>query len=482
MENTPGTEEESRKTYVLDTNVLIHNPSALWSFKENDVVIPLCVIEELDRLKDSKSEDSYVRYAARSAIRKLRGLMKRGSLRNGVPLNKSGGRLFVSSIDKLDALPPELDRKKVDNEIVAVALKHKDKSAILVTNDTNMAIKAQFCGIAVEEYKSDKLLENAADLYSGFIELKVLFAGVLTAFGEAKKMSAGDAVSDDRKKLFDNQCCKLVSGDHYLLAIYKKESDKFVLVPKESDTKSRVKPRNDEQKLSLALLSDPSIELVTIVGSAGTGKTLISLLAGYLQQEHIYERIIVFRPHIEAGGGMGFLPGELQEKFAPWTLPIIDNYGRILGDYDDDTYRKDGDDDKQSFAGKKKRVGGKEKSSYQRVGRPTLVEEEIRHGLLEISPMDYLRGRTLDHAFVIVDEAQNMTLHQLKTIITRAGEGTKVVLIGDVTQIDNPYLTAETNGLTHVVEKFKGNSIFGHITMVKGDERSRLVGIAAEIL
>lgn len=475
---------EGKKTYILDTNVLIHDPKALSRFKEHLVVIPLWVVEEMDRLKGRSSEKPYVQYAARSVIRKLRELMKIGSLREGVQINKSGGVLKIDSTLGTSSLPGELDNLKADNQIIAVAMKYREQGAILVTNDGNMAIKAQFCGLEAEEYRSDKLIDNIDNLYSGFAELKVSDGSVLTVLGTNKRISAAEAVNSSRKKLQPNQCCRLVSGDNYLLAIYRKKTDEFVLVPKESAGNGRVKPRNDEQKIALALLLDPRVMLVTLMGHAGTGKTLVSLLAGYLQR-HLYKRITVFRPHIEAGGGMGFLPGSLEEKFAIWAKPIVGNYELIVGTYDAGALHKDREPAPMAKKGKaSRRVKDSDFVPNEDAfhgGKVSLVEEAIRQGLLEIIPMDYERGNNRDETFLIVDEAQNMTPHQLKTIITRAGKGTKVVLIGDVTQIDNDYLTSETNGLTHVIEKFKGQEVFGHITMVKG-ERSLLAELAAKLL
>ncbi|OKH20170.1 phosphate starvation-inducible protein PhoH [Hydrococcus rivularis NIES-593] len=440
-----------KKAFVIDTNLLLHDPNAMLRFEDNDVVLPITIIEELDRFK--KQADVIGRNA-RQASRTLDKLRQQGHLTEGILLD-SGGTLRVALCDKkiLRELPAELEGDSADNAILAVALelkRHCQCPVVLVSKDINLRIKADALGLAAEDYKTDKV--NVEGLYTGTGE-------VMVAAKEIEQLLKEGSLILNRE-FFPNQALTLIDSanpSHTALAVVDGASQRIVpLLKLPQSGISRIRPRNREQKFAFDLLLRDSIPLVTLVGKAGTGKTLLAIAAGLhkVADEKAYSRLLISRPVVPMGRDIGYLPGEVKEKLTPWMQPLYDNFDLIFGTQE-----------------------SSDKPRHWRRGH----EELIEFGLLEIEPLTYIRGRTLPKQFFVVDEAQNLTPHEVKTILTRAGEGTKVVLTGDIDQIDNPYVDAASNGLSYVVEKFKRDPLAGHITLLKG-ERSDLAERAASLL
>ena len=437
------------KTYVLDTNVLLHDPQAFLKFSDNTVIVPLTVIEEIDRFKKEQSETGR---NARQISRMIDDFRLRAKLIDGVPL-ENGGMLKVAIYDEslLKKLPPELRAERGDNCILAVAKdlqeQHPDADIIFVTKDINLRIKADTIGMRAEDYRNDKV--PVEDLYTGSVELNVSSDDVDRFYGQG--------FLDLDVDIFANQGVTLVdesNPSHTALGRYdagKKQILPLHKIPKEGIW--GITPRNREQQFAFDLLLNDDIQLVSLVGKAGTGKTLLAIAAGLLKtaDEGAYNRLLVSRPVFPMGRDLGFLPGDVEEKLSPWMQPIFDNVELLLSSYDE---------------------VGKRKRGYR---------ELIDLGLMEIEPLTYIRGRSIPKQYMIVDEAQNLTPHEIKTIITRAGEGTKIVLTGDPQQIDNPYVDSASNGLSFSVERLKGQEIAGHTTLSKG-ERSSLAELAANLL
>ena len=461
-----------RKTFVLDTNVLLHDPQALTRFEDNQIVIPIEVVEEIDRFKRDPAEKGR---NARQVSRLLDDLRAKGNLADGVPIDGGGGSLKVvfCRSETLAALPPELKAGNGDNNILAVALEQQRLQAVigdqppvvLVTKDTNLRIKADAVGLIAQDYTTDKV--DIGDLYPGFCELwvsaeqmdRVKLAPGLETDGLTlpAPLQANEGVT-----LID-----LAQPAHTLLARYNGAT--ATLQPLQQAPKAklgRIQARNREQTFALDLLLDPAVQLITLVGKAGTGKTLLALAAGLNQvaDERLYERLLVTRPVISLGKEIGFLPGDLEEKMGPWMQPIIDNLDFLLGG--------GGEDHGQGRGGGPARAGRTPRSNWG---------DLKTMGLLEVEAISYIRGRSIPRQYMVVDEAQNLTPHEVKTIVTRVGEGTKIVLTGDPYQIDNPYVDAESNGLTWLVERFKGQPLAGHVTLQRG-ERSPLAELAANLL
>lgn len=441
-----------KKAFVLDTNVLLHDPNAMLKFKDNDVILPITIIEELDRFK---KQAEMTGRNARQVSRTLDQLRSLGHLTEGINLEE-GGRLLVALCDRetLKQLPPELEGDRADNAILAVALKFKQSCqcrVVLVSKDTNLRIKADSLGLNAQDYEVDKV--DVKDLYTGTTEIQVSQATIEQFFQEGEVVLNGN-------NFYPNQALTLVNegnSSHTGLAMVEGNHNRVVsLVKLPATGVSHIYPRNREQRFALNLLLRDSISLVTLVGKAGTGKTLLAIAAGLqkVAEEKVYNRLLISRPVVPMGRDLGYLPGDIKDKLTPWMQPLYDNFDLILGTQDPLT-----------------------KPSHWRPGYEELMEK----GLLQIEPLTYIRGRTVPQQFLIVDEAQNLTPHEVKTIVTRAGEGTKVVLTGDPEQIDNPYVDAASNGLTYIVERFKGEPLAGHIILLKG-ERSSLAERAAALL
>jgi PhoH-like ATPase len=440
-----------KKAFVLDTNVLLHDPSAMLHFEDNDVVLPITIIEELDRFKKQPEETGR---NARQASRTLDELRQRGHLTEGIPTDGGGSlRVALCSRETLHKLPAELESDRGDNSILAVALELKDKCqcpVILVSKDINLRIKADALGLTAEDYKTDKI--DVQELYTGTAEIMV-------DANEIDQLYELGAIHIGTRSAYPNQALTLVDAAnpaHTALAIVDRDGKIVPLAKQPQGGISHIRARNREQSFALDLLMRDQISLVTLQGQAGTGKTLLAIAAGLhkVANERLYSRLLISRPVVPMGRDLGFLPGEINEKLSPWMQPLYDNFDLIFGTQDPSA-----------------------KAKHWRRGH----EELLEMGLLQIEPLTYIRGRTIPKQFLIVDEAQNLTPHEVKTILTRAGEGTKVVLTGDIDQIDNPYVDAASNGLTYVVERFKQESLAAHITLVKG-ERSILAERSAALL
>ncbi|MFN9628820.1 MAG: PhoH family protein [Cyanobacteriota bacterium] len=457
-----------RKTFVLDTNVLLHDPLALTRFQDNAVVVPIEVVEEIDRFKRDPSEKGR---NARQVSRLLDQLREKGNLADGVTIDAaSGGTLKVVFCrnETLEQLPPELKGGNGDNNILAVALEQRLQEVmgshlpvVLVTKDTNLRIKADAVGLIAQDYTTDKV--DIADLYPGFCEVWTSAEQMDQVKAEGGLPEA--ALPAGHPALVANEGVTLVDQaqpNHTLLARFHGASG--ALHPLQRAPKVRlgaIQARNREQTFALDLLLDPEIQLVTLIGKAGTGKTLLALAAGLhmVADERAYDRLLVTRPVIPLGKDIGFLPGDIEEKMGPWMQPIIDNLDFLLGAHEG-------------------HQGGSR--GGQRAPRNSWTDLKGM-GLLEVEAISYIRGRSIPRQYMVVDEAQNLTPHEVKTIVTRVGEGTKIVLTGDPYQIDNPYVDAESNGLTWLVERFKGQGLAGHVTLLRG-ERSALAELAANLL
>jgi len=446
----------NKKIFVLDTNVLIHNPQSMFSFDENDVVIPITVIEEVDNFKKSVDEKGR---NARQIGRFLDELREKGSLRKGVSTEKGGSIKVVLSRKVSDTANDVLITDTNDNLIIGTALFIKEQNpktpVILISKDANVRIKADAVGLEAANFETDKI--NFSELYSGY--LKLIIDDVTIAEFEEKKF-----LLNDFGEIYPNQfvlLCKHEDDEEGVLARYSVENNTiYPLKYYNGQELFGITSRNIEQTMSFDLLMDPDVKLVSLVGKAGTGKTLIALAAGLNQvvEANSYTRLVVSRPVSPLGKDIGYLPGTKAEKFNPWMQPIYDNMEILLS-----TKNEKEDNGNGKIFGKK---------------QPGL-KDYLDFGFIELEPLTYIRGRSLPDQYIIIDEAQNLTPHEMKTIITRAGEGTKIVLTGDPYQIDIPYLDSESNGLSIAVEKLKAEKIVGHVTLTKG-ERSVLADLAAK--
>jgi PhoH-like ATPase len=438
-----------RKNFILDTNVLLHDPRSIYGFSDNNVVVPIYVIEEIDRFKRDLSE---LGRNARLVARYLDSFRAEGSLGEGVPL-PAGGTIRVAFTSK--ELPSTMaDGQLMDNRILAVALdireKEPDHQAVFITKDTSLRIRADALGLVAEDYDTERV--EISELYTGFTELFVpgeLVDQMYKPNAEVE-VPGQDALSPNQFVLLKDQ----TNPSH--TAMGRLDGVRRKIVPLMRTGKEGawgVRPRNMEQSYTLDLLLNDEIKLVTIVGKAGTGKTLLAIAAGLQKttEENLYQKLLVSRPIFPLGRDIGYLPGDVEQKLNPWMQPIFDNVEFLMN---------------LSRADKKAGRGH---------------HELMDLGILEIEPLTYIRGRSIPNQFIIVDEAQNLTPHEVKTIITRVGDNTKIVLTGDPFQIDNPYVDATNNGLVHVVNRFKSEKIAGHITMTKG-ERSALAELAANLL
>jgi len=437
------------KNFILDTNVLLHDPQSLFKFQENNIFIPITVIEEVDKFKKDMNETGR---NARMVSRILDTMREKGSLAAGIDLPGSGVlKVVLFSEAFYKHLPVDLRGDSNDNRILGVALdvqqKQPDIPTIFVTKDTNLRIKADTVGLAAEDYENDKI--DIQDLYSGTRAIE-MSAEAIDRFHGQGWLDAPQGISPNEFiTIIDNS-----NPSHSAVCRYDNASGKIVPVrkaPKEGVWS--IFPRNMEQSFALDVLMDDTIKLVTLVGKAGTGKTLLAIAAGLqkVAEENIYNRLLVSRPVFPMGKDLGFLPGDIEEKLTPWMQPIFDNVELLISGHESEKRRSKG------------------------------YKELMAMGLLDIEPLTYIRGRSIPNQYLIVDEAQNLTPHEIKTIVTRVGEGTKIVLTGDPYQIDNPYVDSSSNGLTFLVEKFKGEKIAAHVTLTKG-ERSELAELAANLL
>jgi len=468
---------DSKKIFVLDTSVLVHDPDALENFQDNTIVLHIVVLEELDHLKKSPDE---VGQMARLVIRKLDQYRQNGSLSSGVSTSHGGElRVEFSNNTEFENLLSAGLNKTNDNHLISLAKKlqfqNPSKEIILVSKDLNLRVKADACGVKSQDYEFDK-----KGLYSGIVEIDMQNEEhdlVHEIHTNSKNILSAERVFECAGEITDfppNQCCVLKNyKGKSALAVFKKAASEFRLVKSDfveealslKSKKREVYPKNTEQCFAYHLLMDPKVILMTMVGKAGSGKTLIALYTGYNQvgeENSPHDQLLIYRPNIELGKSLGYLPGSIKEKFEPWMQPVLDNLDLVLKDREKNY--------KSGFS-----------KNQRDAATPDNFRDYIDQGFMEISPITFIRGRSLHHKFIIIDEAQNLTKHEIKTILTRPGEGTKVVLTGDLDQIDNRFVNSESNGLAHVVQKFKGQEIFGHITMKK-TERSLLAQLAADLL
>ncbi len=434
------------KFFVLDTNVLLHNSEAIFSFSDNTVVLPMTVIEELDKFK--KNNDELGRNA-RQVIRQLDRLRKQGSLGRGVPM-ENGGTLRIT-VEKEHMEGIGMDMSIPDNRIIATAYNLRDngKKVTFVSKDINVRLKADALGIEVKDFEKEKA--DYDTLYTGWQQL-------IVPAGKINAMYQQEEVILEGVELLNNECVLLVDeGNPKHTGMGRVVgADRVRAMNPNYESAWKITPRSKEQRMALELLMDPSVALVTLIGQAGTGKTLLALAAGMAAtlQDKSYEKMLVSRPVIPLGRDIGYLPGSKDEKMKLWMQPIFDNLSYLLGLPNN---------------------GDKEETTPQMVNR--LIKDEK----IELEALTYIRGRSISRQYVIIDEAQNLTPHEVKTIISRAGEGTKIVMTGDPEQIDNPYLDASSNGLSYTVERLKGKELCGHITLTKS-ERSLLSALAADYL
>ncbi|MBN1326155.1 PhoH family protein [Candidatus Falkowbacteria bacterium] len=450
------------KVFIVDTSVIMHDPQApiILADKDNLAVIPLPVLEELEHFK---VEGNGKGFNAREAFRILDELRKKGALSTGVK-TELGGEVVVSTTE-IKRFPDGMARTN-DNRIILTAqkMKHKNPQVKIVSKDRALRIKAEALGIESEDYENDKVVRKVEELYSGFTKINLTST---TDFVISQIYKAPVSVNEirglDLSALHPNQCCEFVSAEgKTALAIFKKEGGKFFRVHKPKDyPDKKVGPINNEQAFASALINDEELSIITLFGKAGTGKTLMALSVACDLVGEKYDQILVYRPNIEVGQQMGFLPGDIEEKFQPFMYPILDNLARILG--------------------KPTKMGKKTGTADQKRGNFDLASEYLENELIVIEPINFIRGRSLHSKIVIVDECQNLTPHEVKTLITRAGMDTKVILTGDPTQIDNPYVDFASNGLSHVIVRFIGQQCFGNILLIKG-ERSPLSELASNIL
>jgi len=439
------------KSFVLDTNVLLHNAECIHSFADNTVILPMAVIEELDKFKGHSDE---LGRNARRVIRDLDALRSKGNLRDGVPMENEGTLKILSCSSTGDDFGFQDDI--ADNRILRLAysLFKQGESVIFVSKDINARIKADALGLQAEDFERQKI--NFDELYSGHSELEIESKD-MDLFLETRTYKDGDTgphpnafvtLKDGSKP--DRTAIARVTGP-----------GRFEALPSKHERIWSIRAKNREQRMALELLMDPSVQIVTLVGQAGTGKTLLALAAGLQEtvQNHRYDRILVSRPIIPMGKDIGYLPGDKGEKISHWMEPIFDNLSYLMRDGTEESGKK-----------KKGRMSAQEK-----------VDKLIRDNTIVLEALTYIRGRSIPGQYVIVDEAQNLTPHEVKTIVSRAGEGSKMVLTGDPYQIDNPYLDPSSNGLTYTAERMKGQPLHGHITL-KTSERSALAAIAAELL
>ena len=444
----------AKNNYVLDTSVHLTDAESIFKFKNHDIFVPLKVLEEIDK---HKTRQDNVGVNARRIIRLLDELRKKGNLQKGVRIEKGKGILKVMSYDCLkDAIfPPDLDLRIPDHVIIATAkaiqnLNHRRKT-IIVSRDINMRVISDSIGLKSEDYITEKAVVSSDELYTGFTTHSV-DDQVIDRFYN------GEEIMIEKEEAQDiwhpNQYVMLVSNaneEKSAIARFYSHYTPLKKVVNERIDEWKISSRNKEQASAIDLLLDPAIKIVTLVGRAGSGKTLVSIAAGLQQtigirdKENIYSRMIVSRPVQPLGKDIGFLPGTMEEKMLPWLMPIQDNLQFLLGN---------------------------EKSALQMY---------MEKGKIEIEALTYIRGRSISNAYIIIDEAQNLTMHEVKTIITRIGEGTKIVLTGDIEQIDNIYVNETSNGLVHAIEKFKEFPIAGHVTFKKG-ERSELATLASKAL
>lgn len=435
-----------KKNYVLDANVLLHDPTAVFKFEDNDVIIPIYAIEEIDKFKRESTERGR---NARHIARVLDDLRpSQGTLSERVP-TKSGGTVRVALSKERHVLPVGLETTSLDHAILQTAIEIRDadptKPTVFVTMDTNLRIRADALGVTSQTYENPRVHDD--DIEQSVWDVNVRADQIEKFFEDGEIDLDAPSLHANAGVLLRNETAQ----NHTALARYRAGKAMSLRVPR--DGVMGVRPRNKEQSIALDLLLDDSVRLVSLLGKAGTGKTLLALAAGLQRTtvDRTYSRLLVSRPIMPLGRDLGFLPGDVEEKLNPWMQPIFDNLEFIFS------------------------------NGNQRGGDGRSYLPLVESGIIQVEPLTYIRGRSLPRQYLIVDEAQNLTPHEVKTIITRSGDGTKVVLTGDPHQIDHPYVDHASNGLAVVAQRFKREVLAGHVTLSKG-ERSELAELAANLL
>jgi PhoH-like ATPase len=456
-----------RKHFVLDTNVLLHNAQSIFKFAEHEVVIPLAVIEELDTFKKNNDETGR---NARTVTRALDRLRSQGALFEGVVWNEQGGSIRVARSQPRADFALDLD--KADNRILAVAadLHRAGARTIFISKDINARVKSDALGIPAEDFEHDHV--SADFLHAGYIVAKVPGEIIDELYDERQlrmdrlaefKAYTPDGAHEVAIEPVANQFILLIDefDDHHT-GLARILADTGAAIPVTGPRKPvyGIMGRNVQQTMALELLLDDDVKIVTLTGPAGTGKTLLALAAGLHKtlKEERFDKLLTARPIMPLGRDIGYLPGDKDEKLSMWMQPIFDNISYLL-----------------STRGSHVDERPESRTAEQR------LDQLMATGRVVMEPLTYIRGRSIPHQFMIVDEAQNLSPHEIKTIVSRVGDGTKIVLCGDIFQIDNPYLDAQSNGLAHCIERFKGQRIAGHVSLSK-TERSNLASLAAEIL
>ena len=443
-------QNKTKKIFVLDTSVIIYDHTAIKHFQEHDVVIPITVLEELDQFKKGNDTKNF---AAREFSRYLDKLSGNHSLQNWTPINGKGhGNFKIEFAQKPKAIDADVvfGERKNDHKILNCALKvaeeNPDKRVILITKDINLRLKAKALNLTAEDYETGKI-KHVDELYTG---ITVIEKAPVNAIDTLYQKNEVDVSSTHKKHApMANHFFVLKNGQKSVLAAYEQETKTLRRVNK--SVAFNVVPKNAEQAFAIDAILNPNIKLVSIQGVAGTGKTLLSI-AGALEQRRNFHQIYIARPIVPLSNkDIGYLPGDIKSKLNPYMEPLWDNLKFI-----------------------KSLFGEKDKEYKQ-------IEEMVEKEKIIVCPLAYIRGRSLSNVFFIVDEAQNLTPHEVKTIITRAGENTKIIFTGDIYQIDTPYLDAQSNGLSYIIDKIKDNKLYAHVTLQKG-ERSELANLANELL
>jgi PhoH-like ATPase len=453
---TKESDLQKNQVFVLDANVILSDAQCISKFGQNRLVVPMIVLEEIDKFKREMTETGR---NARQFSRAIDALRKKGSLSKGVVVSDQGGLINIELFP--DDIPSDvgfLDLSRADNQILTVCLslqkREKRIDVVLVTKDINLRVKADALGVPAVDYEPVHV--TIEELYTGTKMFDVK-EQIIDEFYAKKRVEipGGDFIPNQYIILrnFEN-------ASHTAIGKYSEEHGAIVSLIRANEGIWGIFPKNVEQTFAFDALLDENIQLVTLVGKAGTGKTLLAIAAGLYStlDEGVYKKMLVSRPIFPLGRDIGYLPGEIEDKLNPWMTPIYDNLDLILS------------------LGNERYLSRPSKRTPQRA-----AQELIAQGLIAVEPLTYIRGRSIPHQFMIVDEAQNLTPHEIKTIITRAGENTKIILTGDCYQIDNPYVDSANNGLTYVVERFKGQRVSAHINLTKG-ERSNLAELATQLL
>jgi PhoH-like ATPase len=439
----------AKKFYVLDTSVYLTDFNSVFSYGNNDIVVPLIVLEELDKLK---KRPNGVGLNARGIIRILDGLRERGKFQKGIRIRKGSGLIYTQAPD-LNELPNGYDPEVPDHQIIATALTIKrenpEKKVIVVSNDINLRIKCDAIGVPAEAYATENVIEKGNELYSGFTKVLV-DEQIVDRFYAGEDIVLSE-VLDERVDLYHNQFVMLVSSSNdkkTAITRYLGELTPLKKIPEYKGEGWGITPKNKEQNFAMDLLYDENVPVISLIGKAGSGKTLCAIAAGLEQvmgQDPKYNRLIVSRPIQPMGKDIGYLPGTMEEKMAPWLAPIQDNLRFLFGNDN------------------------------------LMLESYMEKGIIEVEAITYIRGRSIQKSFIVIDECQNLTQHEIKTILTRVGHDSKIILTGDIEQIDNVNIDEVSNGLTYVIEKLKPYDITGHITFLKG-ERSKVATLCAKVL